>query len=197
MCETYARRCCVRRTLGAWGARARNHLRDRFHTSPRSHGHGERRPTAMRATIVVLAVLSTASALRLSAPLMDRRAAAKTILAGVAATVSLPALADDASIFIGRYTDPINHPGGYREINLLPTKLAGFQLAEVKGGGGRGEPASYTLPAMVGKVNGQDAITIDFSPKGGPRDFTGLFEVREDGTKGIRFIRDRNFWPMQ
>lgn len=172
-------------------------FRDRFHTSPRSHGHGERRPTAMRATIVVLAVLSTASALRLSAPLMDRRAAAKTILAGVAATVSLPALADDASIFIGRYTDPINHPGGYREINLLPTKLAGFQLAEVKGGGGRGEPASYTLPAMVGKVNGQDAITIDFSPKGGPRDFTGLFEVREDGTKGIRFIRDRNFWPMQ
>ena len=154
-------------------------------------------PQAMRATIVVLAVLSTASALRLSAPLMDRRAAAKTILAGVAATVSLPALADDASIFIGRYTDPINHPGGYREINLLPTKLAGFQLAEVKGGGGRGEPASYTLPAMVGKVNGQDAITIDFSPKGGPRDFTGLFEVREDGTKGIRFIRDRNFWPMQ
>ena len=29
------------------------------------------------------------------------------------------------------------------------------------------------------------------------KDFTGLFEVREDGTKGIRFIRDRNFWPMQ
>lgn len=71
------------------------------------------------------------------------------------------------------------------------------QLAEVKGGGGRGEPASYTLPAMVGKVNGAEAITIDFSPKGGPRDFTGVFEVKEDGTKGIRFLRDKNFWPMQ
>ena len=50
---------------------------------------------------------------------------------------------------------------------------------------------------MVGMVNGMDAITIDFSPKGGPKDFTGVFEVQEDGTKGIRFLRDKNFWPMQ
>ena len=75
---------------------------------------------------------------------------------------------------------------------------AGFRLAEVTGGGGRGEPASFTLPAKVGMLdNGNEAITIDFSPKGGPKDFTGVFEINSDGTKGIRFLRDRNFWPMQ
>ena len=63
----------------------------------------------MRCGLVCLAILSSASGYRL--PPIDRRAAAKTILAGVAATVSLPVLAEEASsVFVGRYTDPINHP---------------------------------------------------------------------------------------
>ena len=96
--------------------------------------------------------------------------------------------AEPGEVFVGRYTDPVNHPGGFREISFLDTKLGDFRLAKVVGGGGRGEPAAFELPAMV---NG-DKITIDFSPKGGPKDFTGVW----DGS-GIRFPRDGNFWPKQ
>ena len=76
------------------------------------------------------------------------------------------------------------HPGGTRTISVLDTKLGPYQLANVRGGGGEGEPASYELPAMVAPVPGQtDAwqITIDFSPKGGPKDFTGYWDA--DGIK--------------
>ena len=82
------------------------------------------------------------------------------------------------SVFEGTYTDPF-HPGGKRTITLTDTKLGSFQLAKIVGGGGQGEPASFELPAMVSKVPGkQDAwqITIDFSPKGGPKDLTGYWD---------------------
>eukprot|EP00966_Prymnesium_polylepis_P294264 6795920-Prymnesium_polylepis.1 len=52
------------------------------------------------------------------------------------------------------------HPGGTRTISLQNTKVGGFQLAKIVGGGGVGEPESFELPAMV---NGA-SITIDFSP---------------------------------
>ena len=60
-------------------------------------------------------------------------------------------------------------------------------MAKVNGGGGKGEPASYVLPAVV--LNDQ-SIIIDFSPKGGPKDFQGTI----DG-KNIKFTRDGNVWP--
>ena len=75
-------------------------------------------------------------------------------------------------IFVGEYTDPV-HPGGTRKITLQGTKLGPFQLAKIVGGGGVGEPALYELPAMVSPAPGQKdgwQITIDFSPKGGPKD---------------------------
>ena len=37
-------------------------------------------------------------------------------------------------------------------------------------------------------------ITIDFTPKGGPDNFRGRFEAGGDG-EGIRFVKDKNFWP--
>ena len=46
----------------------------------------------------------------------------------------------------------------------------------------------YVLPAVA---VGDRAIIIDFSPKGGPRDFSGVLE--KDGS--IRFLRDNNRWP--
>ena len=150
---------------------------------------------------LILLLAAGASSLGLPSA-FNRRIATQTIIAVGGTSLGLPVFAADkeavGSIFVGRYTDPINHPGGIRDIKLLDTNLAGFRLAEVTGGGGRGEPASFTLPAKVGMLdNGNEAITIDFSPKGGPKDFTGVFEINSDGTKGIRFLRDRNFWPMQ
>lgn len=94
-----------------------------------------------------------------------------------------------AAAFLGTYSDPINHPGGTRTITLIDGASNGdYQLAQVKGGGGRGEPAEYILPAVI---FGDRAIVIDFSPKGGPRDFAGVLE--SDGS--IRFVRDGNRWP--
>ena len=96
--------------------------------------------------------------------------------------------AGDASAFVGTYSDPINHPGGTRTIKLLEGKsVGGYQLAEVQGGGGVGEPKNYVLPAVIFDDR---AIVIDFSPKGGPRDFTGIL-VGND----IKFLRDGNKWP--
>ena len=94
-----------------------------------------------------------------------------------------------AAAFLGTYSDPINHPGGTRTITLIDGASNGdYQLAQVKGGGGRGEPVEYILPAVI---FGDRAIVIDFSPKGGPRDFAGVLE--SDGS--IRFVRDGNRWP--
>jgi len=107
----------------------------------------------------------------------------------------------DSSPFVGKFTDP-NHPGGTRDVTLETTQFGLFRLATVRGGGGRGEPASYELPAMVYG----DRITVDFSPKGGPMGLTGTFYGGATATAvgrgtapkgsagGIKWS-DENFWP--
>ena len=101
-----------------------------------------------------------------------------------------PANAADASAFVGTYADPINHPGGKRVVRLVGKKVGDYQLAEVEGGGGKGEPDKYVLPAVV---LGGRTIVIDFSvpPKNGPKDFVGV--LNEKG--GIKFLKDGNVWP--
>ena len=92
------------------------------------------------------------------------------------------------SAFVGTFSDPINHPGGTRTIKLLEGQTSGdYQLAEVHGGGGKGEPENFVLPAVI---LGGRKIIIDFTPKGGPQDFEAVL----DG-KDIKFIRDNNVWP--
>jgi len=88
-----------------------------------------------------------------------------TATAGILSSAD-PASAAGAEAFVGTYSDPINHPGGTRTIKLLGEKVGDYQLAEVQGGGGKGEPANYVLPAAV---IGDRSIVIDFSPKGGPK----------------------------
>ena len=100
---------------------------------------------------------------------------------------------DTSSIFVGRYTDPF-HPGGYREVTVLPGGVGVYKLANVHGGKGAREPASYDCPAVIIERDGQQQIIIDFSvePKFGPKDFAGVWDAK---AKGIRFTRDGNFWP--
>ena len=71
----------------------------------------------------------------------------------------------DEKAFEGFYTDPENHPGGSRKITVDDGTIGVFRQAWIDGGGGEGEPASYTLPALVKG----DRIIADFSvpPKGG------------------------------
>ena len=84
--------------------------------------------------------------------------------------------ADPSSVFVGRYSDP-DYPGGTRVITLEQgagtPSLGIFKLAKVEGGGGDGEPAFFSLPAMVG---GDTSITVDFRPKGGAKDVTGAWD---------------------
>ena len=130
---------------------------------------------------------------------LDRRAALTGVTTAAAAAIaggsllapvaSVAAGTGGAEAFVATYTDPINHPGGTRTIKLLDGKVGDYQLAEVQGGGGRGEPASYVLPAAI---IGDRTIVIDFSPKGGPRDFVGILEKGD-----IRFLKDGNRWPRQ
>ncbi len=104
-------------------------------------------------------------------------------------TAAANAATTQAASFLGTYSDPINHPGGTRTITLIDGASTGdYQLAQVNGGGGRGEPKEYTLPAVI---FGDRAIVIDFSPKGGPKDFAGV--LQSDGS--IKFLRDGNRWP--
>ena len=141
-------------------------------------GGGVRRVMLLRAA--TMALLGSHATLAVVAPLESARAAAAE------------AAADPATRFCGAFSDPVNHPGGTRRISLLDgggSSVGDYRLASVRGGGGRGEPREYVLPALV---IGDRAIIIDFSPKGGPRDFTGVLDPK-DGS--IRFLRDGNRWP--
>ena len=142
-------------------------------------GGGVRRVMLLRAA--TMALLGSHATLAVVAPLESARAAA-----------AAEAAADPATRFCGAFSDPVNHPGGTRRISLLDgggSSVGDYRLASVRGGGGRGEPREYVLPALV---IGDRAIIIDFSPKGGPRDFTGVLDPK-DGS--IRFLRDGNRWP--
>ena len=105
------------------------------------------------------------------------------------------AWAEDA--FVGRYTDPINHPGGIRDISLTDTYVGEYRLVKVVGGGGRGEPPEYVLPGLVDA----NRITVDFSvpPKGGPPNLTGVLTLPTPGRPGATAIvwPDGNKWPQE
>lgn len=169
--------------------------------------------TAVRAEDGVDGVTIAAPPSELAAASTTERAAALKPLYKAAVTakrsrraapgeiINEPEEQGDDSPFVGRFTDP-NHPGGIRDVILEKTQFGLFRLATVRGGGGRGEPSSYELPAMVYG----DRITVDFSPKGGPMGLTGTFyggatatavgrgTAPKGSTGGIKWP-DNNFWP--
>ena len=97
---------------------------------------------------------------------------------------------DMGRVFEGTYSDP-NHPEGFRVVSMLDewegeVRKGNCLLVDDKGG------KEFNLPAKVGKrEDGSEFIMIDFAPKGGPKDFEGVWE-----TDGIRYLKDNNKWPM-
>ena len=87
--------------------------------------------------------------------------------AHVADLVTLANANANEKAFEGFYTDPENHPGGSRKITVDDGTIGVFRQAWIDGGGGQGEPASYTLPALV---KGDRIIARPRRPKCSPRD---------------------------
>jgi len=151
--------------------------------------------TALISTLTITTITSLAPSNIKNKHQLNRRDSLISITAATTTLLSTltpppPAFAaQGAEAFVGTFSDPINHPGGTRTIRLLDEqqKVGDYQLAEVQGGGGIGEPKHYVLPAVV---LGGRTIVIDFSPKGGPRDFVGVLEKGD-----IKFLRDGNRWP--
>ena len=95
-------------------------------------------------------------------------------------------------VFEGKYSDP-NHPGGWREVTMLDEWEGEHRLAKCDGMDPQkeGEPKLFNLKAKAGRRDQTDFIIIDFSAKGGPKDFEGVWEK-----DGIRYPKDNNKWPM-
>ena len=73
--------------------------------------------------------------------------------------------ADIQRVYVGVY---VTYRLSTNHMSDLKGSSGEFQPAQVNGGGERGEPASFQLDAMVQLP--EKRITIDFSPKGGPKD---------------------------
>ena len=79
---------------------------------------------------------------------------------------------------------------GSRKITVDDGTIGVFRQAWIDGGGGEGEPAAYTLPALVKG----DRIIADFSvpPKNAPPKYTNFKGKRTE--QGIEW-EDGNVWP--
>jgi hypothetical protein len=139
----------------------------------------------MKYLFALLALIQAANAWVLNKENIQKAASIASISAAIAAS---PMVANAKPEFAGSYSDP-------KHENCL-------RVVEVKGNvamisGTDGSPACPPDGAgkawnLQGKING-DEIFIDFTPKGGPKDMTGLWE---DDTPGIRFP-DGNKWTKK
>ena len=99
------------------------------------------RSSMCRQIILTLALTACAQALSLPTAATGRRGAIAGFLGVAVQLPPMPVKAESSSVFLGRYTDPINHPGGFREISFnepdasgRPASFGPYRLATVKGG---------------------------------------------------------------
>lgn len=87
------------------------------------------------------------------------------------------------SVFEGSFSDP-NHLDGYRHITVKDG------VATLVGNDGPNKGEWTFVQDVIGGQSGTEMV-IDFSPKGGPKDFPAKWDAER---VGIAFPKDGNFW---
>jgi hypothetical protein len=93
----------------------------------------------------------------------------------------------------GSYSDP-NHPNCQRIIQANKESPSDFVLTGTDGNPGCSpDGIGQKTFQLVGKVDNDANIYVDFSPKGGPKDLKGLYDVK------LRAITwpDGNVWSLK
>ena len=111
----------------------------------------------------------------------------------VGAALFLAPLSTPAMDVAGSYSDP-NHPNCQRLIAAKDGSISEFTLTGTDGNpgcspGGIGDKTFQ----LVGKIDSESNVFVDFTPKGGPKDLKGLFDANK---RAIQWP-DGNVWTMK
>lgn len=111
----------------------------------------------------------------------------------VGAALFMAPLSTPAMDVAGSYSDP-NHPNCQRLIAAKDGSASEFTLTGTDGNPGCSpDGVGDKTFRLVGKVDDESNVYVDFSPKGGPKDLKGLFDADK---RAIRWP-DGNVWTMK
>lgn len=135
-------------------------------------------------SVLFASLLGSASAWVLSKENIQKATAAAGISAALVAS-PLPGMAFDSTEIAGYYNDP-NHPNCQRIIEVAAPKAT---ISGTEGNPGCPANGSGRVWTLYGKVKG-DSLSVDFSPKGGPRSLEGTY----DASSELIQWKDGNQW---
>ena len=96
------------------------------------------------------------------------------------------------SVLNGRYSDP-NHPNGFREVTSSRDNDGNIVIT-IRGSDSDTQIDKIWTLQTVEKIPGE--VIVDFSPKGGPKDLFGVYDVSLKGIK-VRFYQYSLFDCLQ
>ena len=99
--------------------------------------------------------------------------------------------------FRGNYSDP-NHPECSREVKPISFNKAAVTGFDAKDGAKQCNHIDDERWGPLDAVCQGEKITVDFSPKGGPKDLTGVYGHCEGQDEKVGILwQDGNCWPKQ
>ncbi len=111
----------------------------------------------------------------------------------VGAAIFLAPLSTPAMDVVGAYSDP-NHPNCQRLITAKDGSTSEFTLTGTDGNPGCSPDGIGDKKfQLVGRIDNESNVYVDFSPKGGPKDLKGIFD---DKNRAIQWP-DGNVWTMK
>ena len=111
----------------------------------------------------------------------------------VGAAIFMAPLSTPAMDIVGAYSDP-NHPNCQRLITAKDGSTSEFTLTGTDGNPGCSPDGIGDKKfQLVGRIDNESNVYVDFSPKGGPKDLKGIFD---DKTRAIQWP-DGNMWSMK